>query len=108
MDKIGRMCFILGVVVSIVAGFISSNWIFFALTILGLVVGFLNVGAKETKNFLFAAIALVILSAFGAVQFETVPGIGDYLGRIYAALLAFVSPATLIVALKSLFTIAKD
>jgi hypothetical protein len=108
MDKVGRICFIIGVIVSIIAGFITSNWIFFALTILGLIVGFLNVGAKETKDFLFAAIALVILAAFGAVQFNTVPGIGDYLGRIYTALLAFVSPATLIVALRSLFTIAKD
>ena len=54
MDKIGKIAFIAGVVISIIAGFLTANWIYWALTLLGIVVGFLNVGQKEVKDFLGA------------------------------------------------------
>ncbi len=108
MDKIGRYAFLGGVVVSVIAGFISMDWIFAALTVLGLVVGFLNVGATEVQNFLLAAVGLVIISYFGADKIGSLPLVGDVLGRIYSALLAFVSPAAIIVALKSLYTVSKE
>jgi hypothetical protein len=107
MDKIGRICFIAGVVVSIIAGFFHWYYIFPILTVLGLIVGFLNVQAKEVQSFLLAGIALVIISGFGAYQISTLPVVGHVMGRIYMALLSFVGPATLIVALKSLFGLAK-
>ena len=108
MDKIGRIAFIVGVVISIIAGFFSFNWIFAVLTILGLVVGFLNVGASEVHNFLLAAIGLVIIAYFGADKIGSLPLVGDILGRIYSALLTFVSPAAIVVALKSLYSVAKE
>ena len=73
MDKVGRICFIVGVVVSIIAGFITANWIFVALTILGLVVGILNVTATEVQSFLLAAVGLVIISALGSAQITALP-----------------------------------
>jgi len=106
MDKVGRICFIVGVVVSIIAGFITANWIFVALTILGLVVGFLNLAAKEVQSFLLAAIGLVIISAMGSNQITALLLVGTILGRIYTALLTFVSPAAIKVALKSIFNVA--
>ena len=108
MDKIGRIAFIVGVVIAILAGFFTWNWIYAALTILGLIVGFLNVGASEVQNFLLATIGLVIISYFGSNMIGSVPLVGDTLGRIYAALLAFVSPAAIIVALKAIYSVAKD
>jgi len=78
------------------------------LTILGLIVGFLNVQAKEVQSFLLAGIALVIISALGADQISALPVVGGTMGRIYVALLSFVGPATIIVALKSLFGMAKS
>ena len=107
MEKVGRIVFIIGVVVSIIAGFITSYWIFPILTILGLIVGFLNVTAKEVQSFLLAAIGLVIISAFGSDQINALPQIGSTLGRIYVALLTFVSPAAIIVALKAIYSVAK-
>ena len=108
MDKIGRICFIVGVVVSIIAGFFTWCYIIPILTILGLIVGSLNVQAEETQSFLLAGISLVIISAFGADQIINLPVVGATMGRIYVALLSFVGPATIIVALKSIFGLAKD
>jgi hypothetical protein len=107
MDKVGRICFIIGVIISIISGFFTWSYIVPILTILGLIVGFLNVQAKEVQAFLLAGVTLVIISAFGADQINTIPVVGEFMSRIYVALLAFVGPATLIVALKSILGIAK-
>ncbi len=105
---VGTVCFIMGVIVSILAGFIYWEYLFPILTVLGLIVGFLNVTNKEVQAFLIAAVSLVIVSALGADQFADLPVVGATMGRIYAALLAFVGPATIIVALKSIYSLAKD
>jgi len=107
MEKVGKISFIGGVIVSIIAGFITSQWIFAALTILGMVVGLLNISAKEVQLFLLAAVSLVIISALGADQIVKIPMIGITLERMYIALLTFVSPAAIIVALKSIYHHAK-
>jgi len=108
MDKVGRYAFLGGVIVAVLAGFISGNWIFPVLTILGLIVGLLNVTATEVQSFLLASVSLVIISALGADKIEGLPEVGETLGRIYTALLAFVSPAAIVVALKSLLGMAKN
>ena len=108
MDKVGRICFIIGVIVAIIAGFFPWIYIFPILTILGLIVGFLNVKTSEVQSFLLAGVSLVIISAFGADLINTIPVIGGFMSRIYIALLSFVGPATLIVALKSIFGMAKN
>ncbi|HPD57695.1 MAG TPA: hypothetical protein P5294_10880 [Smithellaceae bacterium] len=105
---VGTVCFIIGVVVSILAGFIRWEYLFPILTVLGLIVGFLNVTNKEVQAFLIAAVSLVIISALGADQFADLPVVGETMSRIYAALLAFVGPATIIVALKSIYSLAKN
>ena len=107
MDRVGRYAFIVGVVVSLLAGFIAANWIFPVLTVLGLIIGLLNVTAKEIQSFLLAAVSLVIIAALGSDQIGGIPEVGETLGRIYHALLAFVSPAALVVALKALIGVAK-
>ena len=52
MDMVGRIAFIIGVLLCIVVGFVMQDWIFWALTILGIIVGLLNIAAKETMKFL--------------------------------------------------------
>ncbi len=105
---VGSICFIIGVVVSILAGFISWEYLFPILTVLGLIVGFLNVTNTEVQAFLIAAVSLVIISALGADQFADLPLVGETMSRIYTALLAFVGPATIVVALKSIYSLAKN
>lgn len=107
MEKIGSIAFIAGVAISVIAGFISANWILPALTILGLVVGLLNVGTREMQAFVLVAIGLVLISAFATPQVRSLPEVGPILGRIYLALLLFIAPAATVVALRGLFLIAK-
>jgi len=106
--KIGHVAFIFGIVISIVTGFFFKDWMLWLLTILGIVVGFLNIRAKEVQSFLLAAVSLVIISAFGGELIYDIPRIGPLLGSIYIALLIFVAPAAIVVALKSLYQAAKD
>ena len=60
-EKLGGWAFILGVVIAIIAGLasgaldaISAGYVTLALVVLGLIVGFLNIGDKEVNNFLIA------------------------------------------------------
>ncbi len=104
MDQIGKYAFIAGVVIAVLAAFITLEWTWLLLAILGLVVGFLNVTAEETRGFLIAAIGLLL----STTSLESLPHIGEALTKILQNLAAFISPALLVVALKSLFDKAKD
>lgn len=103
--KIGSWAFILGVLISIVAGLIpawQTTTLVWVLVLLGLVVGFLNITAKETTEFLIATVALLIIGSAGAI-----PALGVVILSILANIVAFVAPAALIVALKSIWVLAQ-
>ena len=110
MDKrIGNYSFIIGVILAIVLGVVSLGAIqpilASILVVLGLIVGFLNVTGKETKEFLLVAVVLIIAAAMGGAS-ATLGGvqyIGAYLSGILTQVLAFVVPATVIVALKDIW-----
>jgi len=110
MDKfrLRRISLASGIGVSVIAGFFSWEYIFPVLIVLGLGSGFLNVTIKEVQPFLVASVSLAIISACGTALITALPIVGPPIGRICIALLAFVVPATIIVALKSLYTIASD
>lgn len=79
----------------------TVSWL---LVVLGLVIGLLNITDKETQPFLMAGTVLVIVSALGIEAMKVIPVFGNVLN---AMLLLFI-PATIIVALKSVFQIAKE
>jgi len=69
----------------------------------------MNVGGRESQNFLIAGTILVIVSRFGmdSVQGSLIGiGVGGIVSSIFGALLALFVPATIIVALKTVFNIA--
>lgn len=105
MAQVGKWAFIVGLVIAVAAGLgFDQSWVGWVLAVLGLIVGFLNVGDKETHGFLLAAIALIVAAnAVGGL-----PYIGGYATNIIAYLIAFLSAAVLVVALKSLFALTKD
>jgi len=76
--------------------------------LLGLIVGFLNITAKETEKFLIAAIALIVLGV-ASVQALSILGttIGTALNTILASLIAFVGASTLVVAVKAVIEMGK-
>jgi hypothetical protein len=77
---------------------------YWVLAVLGLVVGFLNVTAEETRGFLLAAIALIL----SATSVRAIPFIGELVTQIMSNVVAFIAAAVLVVSLKALFETAKD
>jgi len=114
--RIGGYSFIIGVILAIVLGLASSAlggetelWLGSLLVVLGLIVGFLNVAGKETKEFLIVAVILVLTAYAGnaAASLGGVLYIGPYIVGIFNQLLAFVIPATVVVALKEVLTLVQ-
>jgi signal transduction histidine kinase len=110
-NLIGAWAFLIGVILAIIIGLFkvqlvgaASTVILALLVILGLIVGFLNVGDKDVHTFLLAALALVIVSYMGSESLAIIP----QLGSILNALLILFIPATVIVSLKLVFSIAKS
>ncbi|MEK6947350.1 MAG: hypothetical protein AABX32_07125 [Nanoarchaeota archaeon] len=118
MEKqIGNYSFIVGVIVALVLGLASKQvgaaqvWLLSLLVLLGLVVGFLNVSGKDTKDFLMVTVALVVV-AFAAKEviagWTDVKFVGPYLSGVFVSLLTFVVPASIVVALKEVYQLAKE
>ena len=122
----GAWAFLVGVILAIMGGIIISfgysiNPIILSiLAFLGLVAGFfVNVADDGGNAFLLASVALVIVSFAGiqsttsitTLQLADVQIIGIQVGRIISAtlsaLLVLLIPATIVVAIKSLFSIAQ-
>jgi hypothetical protein len=115
--KIGRYSFIIGVIIAVILGLALpigatvSSWLTSILVVLGLVVGFLNIGGKETKEFLMVATILVIVTGLGGTAYAAIGQvqlIGRYIMGILNGILTFVVPATVVVALKQVSEYAKN
>ena len=118
-NAVGAWAFLVGVILAVVIGLsttlisipalaIYSKQIYAILVLLGIIVGFMNVAGKDTQTFLIAGTVLVVVSKFGL---ESVTGtligigIGDAVSSVFGALIALFAPATIIVALKTVFSI---
>ena len=120
-NTIGAWTFLIGVVLAIIIGLSTtlisipalttySPQIYAILVLIGLAVGFLNVTGKDSQTFLIAGAVLVIVSRFGmdSVTGSLIGiGVGDAVSSVFGALIALFAPATIIVALKTVFSIAK-
>jgi len=108
--KIGSWAFIIGVIIALVVGGFGSKdpIVTTVLILLGLIVGLLNVTGRETTPFLLAAVSLVIVSKFGGDVLINIVPIGETLQSILNAIMTFVIPATIIVALKAIYALAHD
>jgi hypothetical protein len=106
VQKIGSWAFVIGVIIAVIAGFWPLSPIVTAvLILLGLIVGFLNVTGKETMPFLMATVSLVIVARFGG---DVLVRISPVLEQIFQAMIVFVIPSTIVVALKAIYALASD
>ena len=112
----GTLVFIIGVILAVILGVAApqlgeaTTWLVSLLVVLGLIVGFLNVTGKETKEFLTVAAILVIVAYAGSAA-GTLGGVlyvGAYLQGIFTQILAFVVPAAVVVALKDIAALSKN
>jgi hypothetical protein len=114
---IGAWAFLIGVVLAVVVGILSisvqantSPIILSALAALGVVVAYF-VSEKDIQTFLIASVSIVVVS-FAGMQGIVLDaairgvGIGKVVSSILGALLIMFVPAAVIVALKTVFSLA--
>lgn len=79
------------------------------LVILGVIVGFTTITEKEIAPFLLAAIALTVVSSGGwfLVINDAVAELGTVISTIVFNIAAFVAPAAIILATKSVYKLAR-
>jgi hypothetical protein len=121
-NSIGAWAFLIAVIFAVVIGLVISlipvasltkysSFVYLILVILGLVVGAsINVTGRDSQTFLITGAIIVIVSRFGmesAISSLIGIGVGDVVSTAFAALLALFIPATIIVALKTVFGLAK-
>jgi len=105
MNRIGSWAFLIGIVIAVIAGLIGpiDKTVAIVLVVLGLIIGLLNVTEKEVTPFLLASVALVIVASLGG----SVLGVIAVLGQILNAIMALVVPATVVVAVREVFAVAR-
>jgi len=121
-NSAGAWAFFIGVVIAIVIGISTiliplpvvrkySNFIYLILVALGIVVGYsINTTGKDSQTFLITGTIIVIVSKFGMDSVtSSLIGIdaGFTASSIFASLLALFVTATIVVALKTVFGLAK-
>lgn len=104
-----------GVVIATVFGIFQKfilvswiGWIYGVLALIGVFIGIISVSkdSKEATTFLLATISLVLVSSVGQERLILVGEVGLLIVTILNSLLTMFIPATIVVALKSVFSIA--
>jgi len=120
-NSVGAWSFLLGVILALIIGLFTtllpipvivrySAYIYGILVFLGLIVGLMISTGKESQTFLITAAILVIVSNFGVGSVSrSLIGVGfaDAVNSIFSALLALFVPATIVAAIKTVFSITK-
>ncbi len=120
-NSIAAWAFLIGVVIALIIGLFSTfipllflqtygALIYSFLITLGIVVGLMIAGGKDSQTFLMTGAILVIVSKFGMESVSgSLIGLGLYntVSSIFSALLVLFIPATIIVAIKTVFSITK-
>lgn len=113
VNKLGSWAFLVGLILAVVFGLGLANgavpWMVTLVFLLGIVVGLLNVAAAEVGTFLTAGAVLVIVASLGSASVAAVGGAaGTYITGLLNGILLLFVPATIVVAVKHVFSIAKN
>jgi hypothetical protein len=110
LGTIGTIAFFVGFVVALAAGvFLPNNGLMILiLVVVGIIIGLLNITAKEVVAFLTAAIALVVAGTTGFKPLNSIiPGLGNILDNIVNYIANLMVPAAVINAVKVVYRVAK-
>ena len=110
VNTMGAIAFFVGVLLSIVGGIFSQDngTIVLILVILGIIIGLINISAKEVATFLIAAIALMVVGNAGFAPLDNlVDGLGQALDGIVGYTGIFVVPAAIINAVRVVWQLAR-
>ncbi|OGZ70445.1 MAG: hypothetical protein A2904_00575 [Candidatus Staskawiczbacteria bacterium RIFCSPLOWO2_01_FULL_33_9] len=122
-NLIAAWAFLIAVILAVVGGLVTTligqnnetanQSLMGLLSILGLVVGYF-VAEKDVKTFLFASVSLVIVSFAGiqggvlSAAILGIVNVNKLITNVLGALMFLFVPATIIVALKTVFSIARS
>ena len=116
-NLISAWAFLIGIILALVVGVFSrqrtSPIILGILAILGIVVGFF-VDEKNIQTFLLASVSLVIVSFAGiqggvlSAAILGIVNVNKLITNVLGALMFLLVPATIIVALKTVFSLARS
>lgn len=104
-NLLGAWAFLIGVILAVLVVFLGielTGTAGIVLLILGLIIGLLNIGSDETKEFLIAGVVLVIVSS-QSKELNVIPKVANMM----SALMMLFVPATVVAAVKSVFSTAK-
>ncbi len=107
---LGPVAFYVGLLIALGTAFINpSGWLYVGLAVLGVIVGLLNITAKETGPFLFASIAFVV-TAIGMTLLITTAGVAipTELIRLAANITVLVGSGAILIALRVIYGLAKS
>ena len=115
-NLLGAYAFLIGVVLAVIFGLFNKSLeqaggLFYStLVFIGIIVGFMNAGDRDSNTFLMASLSLVIVGALGMEPLKYI-ALDNYvvtsLRKVLGSLLVLFVPATIIVALKTVFAMAK-
>tara|TARA_Y100000310_G_scaffold200217_1_gene200244 strand:- start:3278 stop:3637 length:360 start_codon:yes stop_codon:yes gene_type:complete len=110
-NQIGSWSFLAGVVLAVLLGLgftgAYQTQMVLVVFLLGLVVGLLNVTHGEAAGFLTSGTVLVLVSYLGT-QVGVFGSVLPQIGAILTSILTLFVPATIIVALRAVFVVAKS
>lgn len=109
---VGPAAFYIGLLIVLVAAFIEpSGWLYVGLAILGVIVGALNITAKEVAPFLFASIAFIVGALGMALLVEEMLPVAmeEYpqLLRLATNLVVFIGAGAMLISLRAIYGLAK-
>lgn len=125
-NLIGAYAFLIGVILALAIGILPTlfnqslkvttqyiNIVYGILALSGIIVGFFNSGGRDSDKFLLASTSIVIVSYMGLSSIDVIKqiallslDIGLMLISTFNALMMLFIPATIIVALKTVFSIS--
>ncbi len=109
--------FFAGIILAVILGFLNkyspststNSFFYILLVVIGLTIGFVHTSDKNTTTFLLASVSLVIVGGLGNNTLLFISNLSPILGilkDILSNLLVLFIPATIVVALKTVFSIA--
>ncbi|MFH2020872.1 MAG: hypothetical protein ABIJ34_05630 [archaeon] len=113
LSMIGPWAFVIGLVIAVIAAY--TKQVFWMLSVLGLIVGLMNISERELSTYLLASLTFLLsantLSITLTRLIEYVPFIKMimiYVDPLMANITLFVAPGAAIVALRALYGVSKD
>jgi protein-S-isoprenylcysteine O-methyltransferase Ste14 len=115
-NLVGAYVFLVGVVLAIVLGLFhksleSADGVFYTLLVaIGIVVGYFSVNTDKANTFLIASLSLVIVAGMGINPLLYVSNQNVVVGvlrNVLSSLMVLFVPATIVVVIKTVFSLSR-